>query len=115
MMKQSALDPDMFAALNQFAKRIRQRYAVKEILLYGSRARGDHRPDSDVDVAIVLDGARQRRIDLVEGMAIPAWEIMMETGVDISPFPMWQDEWDDPEIVFNPWLIRNIKAQGISL
>lgn len=28
---------------------------VKRVLIFGSRARGDHRPDSDLDVAIELD------------------------------------------------------------
>ena len=29
---------------------------LKRVLLYGSRARGDHRPDSDFDVLVVLNG-----------------------------------------------------------
>ncbi len=29
---------------------------LKRVLLYGSRARGDHRPDSDYDVLVVLEG-----------------------------------------------------------
>jgi len=29
---------------------------LKQALLYGSRARGDHRPDSDYDVLVVLEG-----------------------------------------------------------
>ncbi len=28
---------------------------LKKVLLYGSRARGDHRPDSDYDVLVVLE------------------------------------------------------------
>lgn len=29
---------------------------VERVVLYGSRARGDHKPDSDYDVAVVLKG-----------------------------------------------------------
>jgi uncharacterized protein len=29
---------------------------LKQVLLYGSRARGDHRDDSDYDVLVVLEG-----------------------------------------------------------
>ena len=37
-----------------------QRTDVVGVLLFGSRARGDHRPDSDVDlVVIVRDGFRR--------------------------------------------------------
>ncbi|QLC23839.1 nucleotidyltransferase domain-containing protein [Parasphingopyxis algicola] len=27
---------------------------ISQVYLYGSRARGDHRPDSDIDLAIVM-------------------------------------------------------------
>jgi uncharacterized protein len=33
---------------------------LKRALLYGSRARGDHGPDSDYDVLVVLDGPLDR-------------------------------------------------------
>jgi hypothetical protein len=28
---------------------------IKAVYLYGSRARGDHRPDSDIDLAVVMN------------------------------------------------------------
>jgi predicted nucleotidyltransferase len=43
-------------ALHEFAAATRERFggAVERILLYGSRARGDDVPDSDVDVIVFL-------------------------------------------------------------
>lgn len=43
---------------------VAQKYGIKAIRLFGSRARGDNRPDSDVDLLIRLDGAK------VNGFAI---------------------------------------------
>ena len=37
---------------------------LKRVLLYGSRARGDHQPDSDYDVLVVLEGPIDRRSEL---------------------------------------------------
>ncbi|MDX2092449.1 MAG: nucleotidyltransferase domain-containing protein [Kofleriaceae bacterium] len=44
--------------MTAFATAVRARFGsrVHAILVFGSRARGDARPDSDVDVAVVVDG-----------------------------------------------------------
>ncbi len=54
----SNLDATIATAARLFLERLPLRYELIEILLYGSRARGDHGPDSDVDIALVLKGAR---------------------------------------------------------
>lgn len=43
-------------ALREFAADVRERFggAVERVILYGSRARGDGRADSDVDVIVFL-------------------------------------------------------------
>jgi len=38
--------------------------AVVSVLAYGSYARGDYRPDSDVDVLVVVDSSRYSSVDL---------------------------------------------------
>ena len=40
----------------EFVHRVSMRHPVKAAMLFGSRARGTHRADSDVDVAILLAG-----------------------------------------------------------
>jgi predicted nucleotidyltransferase len=39
--------------LTRFAKRLRDRIGARQVLLFGSQARGDDRPDSDYDLIIV--------------------------------------------------------------
>ena len=43
-----ALDDKLIMAI----KELGEKYAVKKIVLFGSRARGDHKPTSDIDLAI---------------------------------------------------------------
>ena len=52
--EQGQLTKEHIAALIQ---PVAKKYGIKAIWLFGSRARGDHRPDSDVDLLIRLDGA----------------------------------------------------------
>lgn len=47
---------------------------VSRLWLFGSRVRGDHRPDSDVDVAIELDMSAVKGVDESGGMATWAFD-----------------------------------------
>lgn len=50
---------------------------LKELWLFGSRARGDHRPESDYDFLIVAEG---ERAELREMVAEKENEIMLRSG-----------------------------------
>ena len=43
--------------IKQYVNEIKQIYGthLRQIILYGSYARGDYRPDSDIDIKILLD------------------------------------------------------------
>ena len=61
-------DADL-ASIRQMADAVGSALQARCVILYGSRARGDHRSDSDVDLAIVADEvelAAQERADLRE-------------------------------------------------
>ena len=49
----------------QFTKQLQQLPFVEAIYLYGSRARGDHRERSDIDVALLCPDARTKDWDQV--------------------------------------------------
>lgn len=51
--------------VNQISQAIRRVDPTATAILYGSEARGDARPDSDIDVLILLDGERR---DLKHGV-----------------------------------------------
>lgn len=54
----TALTPDEMEVLRQFKAAVSKALPgmVREVRLFGSRARGEARADSDWDVAVVLDG-----------------------------------------------------------
>ena len=44
-----------------------------------------------------------------------AFDVMLETGILVSPLPLWEDELRHPERFSNPALIANIKREGLRL
>ena len=98
-----------------FLRKLSDAHDVAEVIMFGSRARGDHRPDSDLDLAIVLNGPRGDFIDTKLEMAGIAFDVLMETGVLVQPFPMWVGDLAHPERFANPGLIQSISEDGIKL
>lgn len=114
-MSDRRLDEITESAVRRFISLIADRYDIAEIIVYGSRARGTHRPDSDADVAVLLRSERQRFLEVKLDMADAAFDVLLETGILISPLPVWVDEWDHPEIYSNPVLLHNINREGVRL
>jgi predicted nucleotidyltransferase len=102
-------------AAREFVHLASLRYSVKAALLFGSRARGTHRADSDVDIAVLLRGPRGRLMDTSLEMADIAFDVLLETNVYIAPVPIWEDEWEHPETHSNPRLLENIRREGLPL
>lgn len=109
------IDHDTEEAVRRFLALIANRYDMAEVIVYGSRARGTHRPDSDADVAVLLRGNHQRLLTVKRDMADAAFDVLLETGILISPLPIWLHEWQHPESYSNPALLQNIDRDGIRL
>ncbi len=114
--KTAALDPENGErAARAFLRRLEGRYPVREAFLFGSRARGGHTPDSDADIAVVLQGDHGSRSAIMRDMAGIAFHVMMETGVMVEALPLFGDELGRPETFRNPHLIANIRRDGVRL
>jgi predicted nucleotidyltransferase len=107
--------PQVEQAIALFLDALRKDYAVDEVRLYGSRARGDFRADSDVDLAVVLRGRRGDIWKTAQALADITFDVLGETGVAVSALPLWRGDLDHPERAKNPALIWNIKREGVRL
>ena len=115
----SRVDSATADAVQRFMARVQDSQtlpgSVIATLLFGSRARGEQRPDSDADVALLLDGEHVSRVDVALHLADIAFDVMLETGILIEAIPLWEDEWAHPERFSNPALIEQIRREGVYL
>lgn len=83
-----------------------------EVILYGSRARGEAEPDSDYDLLILVDGeVTLEREDIFRRRLFP---IELETGAVLTIILMNRKDWSSPLYSAMP-LCQNIKKEGIIL
>ena len=109
------IDAETEKAVRAFIEKVASQYDLAGAILFGSRARQSHRPDSDADVAVLLRGRRGRFLDTKLAMADMAYDVLLETGVLIQPLPVWEDEWEHPETFSNPRLLKTIAQEGVRL
>ena len=68
---------------------------LKRVLLYGSRARGDHQPDSDYDVLVVLEGPIERPAEQKKLVGLSTrilWETIAEGNPAVVSFMSMTEE-----------------------
>lgn len=111
----ASLDPATERAARAFLERIAGRYEVTGAIVFGSRARQNHRADSDADVAVLLRGEPERFAPTMLAMADIAYDVLLDTGIHVQPLPIWEEEWAHPEAYSNPRLLRNIAREGVRL
>lgn len=109
------LDSRTDYAAHRFMQLLSKQYDLDGLFVFGSRARHEHGPESDADIAVLLRGASQKRLPIKLAMSDIAFDVMLETGINISPLPLWAEDWDHPEAFSNPELIRAIQREGIRL
>ena len=109
----SAMDKETANAMRAFIEKVAGHYDLAGAILFGSRARKTHRPDSDADVAVLLHGRPGKFVSTKLAMDDLAYDVLLEMGIRIQPLPIWEEEWQHPETYSNPRLLHNIEREGI--
>jgi predicted nucleotidyltransferase len=81
------------------------------VLLYGSRARGDNREDSDYDLVVLVDKDKQQLQDFTD-FAYPFMEMGWNLGAEINPMLYTRKEWSERH--FTPFY-KNVEHDKIVL
>jgi len=113
MMLATALSRHETAALTEFAARIRAALGstLRELRLFGSKARGDSGADSDLDVLIVVEGERVRAEDLAVDIA---FDINVANDLYISPRVVTAESLADP-VWRTTLFVQTVTQEGVPL
>ena len=87
------MDAKDLETVNRLKRRLQQRVKLHQVILFGSRARGDAEPDSDMDVLVILDepvSSQSRKI-----VSDYAWETGFEVGIVVVPVVVSRDNWEN--------------------
>jgi len=88
---------------------IEQRVPLYKTIVFGSRARGDAEPDSDLDVLVLVDHLNPAMRKAIRHCA---WEVGFEAGILIQTLVMTRDEAEHgPEQ--SSLLMLAVKDEGI--
>ncbi|HEY84607.1 MAG TPA: nucleotidyltransferase domain-containing protein [Chloroflexi bacterium] len=95
----------------EFTRRLKRTISVRDVRVFGSRARGNAAPDSGLDVFVVLESCtpelRQRINDI-------AWEVGFEDDKIISPLVATVDQLERGPFSASPLLLA-IEQEGVRL
>ncbi|MCD4736400.1 MAG: nucleotidyltransferase domain-containing protein [Bacteroidales bacterium] len=82
-----------------------------EVILYGSRARGDERPDSDWDILVLTDYS----VDLIieRKFRDKLYDLELETGESLSMFVYSKNDWRTKQRI-TPFY-ENVTQEGVRI
>ncbi len=101
--------------LGQYVEEVRKIYGehLRSVILYGSYARGDFRPDSDIDIMIMVDLTDMEVEQYRKQLSWSTYDFKEEHDTDIKPIAK-------SDAHFKKWLgiypfYTNVQKEGVEL
>ena len=91
---------------------LEQRVRLHQIILFGSRARGDHDAESDMDVLVILDSLITPEIR--DAVSECTWQVGFDAGIIIAAVLFSREEWEEGPEYYSP-LAEAVRADGVAI
>lgn len=105
----------MQSLIEKYVLEIKKIYGVhlRQIILYGSYARGDFKGDSDVDIMILVDISDLELKRYSQNLSYMTYDFNLDNDIDIKPIAK-------SEAHFRKWVVNypfyaNIQKEGVIL
>ena len=108
------MTPEERQALNAYVEAVRRHYGARlhDICVFGSRARGDHHAESDVDLAVILRASDWEFWHEKLALADLSYDAFLDAGLDIQSWPIALSAWQSPSGHSQQGLIEAMKRDA---
>jgi predicted nucleotidyltransferase len=97
--------------LNKFKSLLLERIFIHNLVLFGSRARGDASEESDLDIIVITDTLNKEIEDYISDCA---WEAGIDEGIVVCPISYSKNEWESNVVQQSPFA-KSITEYGLYL
>ena len=96
--------------LRRLKSRLKEKVKLDRVVLFGSRARGNADPDSDMDVLVLLN--EPITYEVREKVSDCAWEAGFDDGIVVASLVFTKDEWENGPEYYSPFA-EAVRSEGI--
>jgi len=110
-MKRITLEDSEIRAVLELKRALAARFKILDFRVFGSKARGDASPDSDIDVMIVVDGYTPEVENVVSDLV---FDINLSHDCFISTVIFGREELEEGPLSESP-LYKIVEKEGIKM
>jgi len=107
----NTMNPSELIIINVFKALLNRKILEPQLIAFGSRARGDAEPDSDLDVLLIVNELTPEIEDYISECA---WEAGFKYGIILMPVVFTRNEWENGPERYS-LLAEAIKTEGVNL
>jgi predicted nucleotidyltransferase len=109
-----AMTPAERKALDDYTAAVRRHYGTRlvDILVFGSRARGDARSDSDVDLAVILEDGNWKFWDETMFLSDLGYDAVLDPGLWIQAWPVSRSVWEEKDLRKLPFFVIGARPEA---
>ena len=98
---------EIIKIVQEYIRAVKSKFSLQKAILFGSYAKGDFMPDSDIDIALILNG----RGDMIQTQ-IDLMKLRRKIDLRIEPHPFASNDFNSSNPVVSEIMKYGIEVTG---